>query len=196
MRALLCLLAVGAVGCQPSGVSASWTEAEVIASDRALSIHAMPYQAQVRAEIVNRSDKAVSFYLGGDAYDGITEGPDAAALGRFLLVGPDTTFSMMAGDWGLGWSGSGVPETRPVPVGDTLQVWLVTPSRWMRYSPEGVRPRYMMADSAAAGRFFERALTQGQLVYVEGESRDTLIVTRAADASVFFRAPDQPSAFD
>jgi len=195
MRAILCLLAAGVVGCQPSEVSATWNEAEVIASDRALSIHPTPYHAQVRAEVVNRTDSTVSFYLGGDAHDGIAEGPGPSDLGRFLLIGPDTTFSMMARDWTLGWSGSGVPETRAVPAGHTLQVWLMTPSRWMMYSVGSARPRYMMEDSAAATRFFERALSRGRLVYVDRQSRDTLEVVRSPNASVSFRAPDQPSGF-
>ena len=194
MRTILVLLVAIASGCEPSGLSASWNEAEVVSSDRTIAIHALMPMAIVRANVVNQTDSAATFFLGGRAGYGIFDGAEAEDPGRFLLVGPDTTLSMAARMWERG-SPFGQPRERSVAGGDTMRLVLYTDSRWLLPFPTEPDSPLAPADSASAAQFFNRALRDGRIVYVS-ESRDTLAIERARKATIHFRAEDQPSALD
>ena len=193
MRPLLLLFAVVVAGCEPSSISATWDEAEVSSSDRAISIHPLWPLAHVRAEVVNRTDSAATFFLGGrgDGY-GFLIGGEPTDPGRFLLVGPDTTLPMVARVWDR-VGAFGDPAPRTVAPGDTLRLALWTDNQWQFPPPGQPRSPLVPVDSAAAARFYGRALRQGRIIYVSGR-HDTLVVARAPGAEVHFRAEDQPSA--
>ena len=202
MRTLLVLFVIATVGCESPGLSATWHEAEVVTPDPAPAIHFLFPLSLVRADVVNRADSAATFFLGGrnDGYGAVIGGgPDDP--GRFLLVGPDTTLSMMAQVWRGRWERQRESSVETVAVGGTLSLLLLTDSGWLspgHTGPKGWSPlaSSVLADPASAVRFFERALRQGRIVYVRSGSPDTLVVERATGAAIDFRTSDRPTALN
>jgi len=200
VRSIIFLLfAVGSFGCGQAQVSASWTEAEVVAGGRALWIHPPLPTAIIHAEIVNRTDSTVVFFLGGRVESNMVHGATADEPGRFLLIGPDTTLSMMARRrHGKGHDAYG-GDAWAIPPGEQFSLELIADGRWTRYPPPppDLRPRFLPTDSASWARFYERALRLGRLVYIRDyisdESPDTLDIPQSPSVRVHFRTPDQPS---
>ena len=199
MRLILALFAVALAGCEPSGLSVTWDEAEVVVSDyeRPISIHPLWPLAFVRAEVVNQTDSTATFFVGGETDgSGLLTGPGPDFPGRFLLVTSDTTLPMLSwvSEERPQWRGR--PSARSVAPGDTLRFQLVTDNRWTSPLPVGHSwSSFVPEDSTEAAQFFERALNSGHIIYAS-RTGDTLFVARAPDATVRFRAQDQPSPLD